>query len=177
MYSISSADPVAPVRTWFTITSSGPNWFSKRSFELVPGGPTALHFAAAYGGANSLSTLLGNGANIEALNISPEGFNNQIQNGTPLHYAAIKANEEGVRVLVEAGADIEAADSRGCTPLLLAAQEGSEPCVCILLKAGAKKEAADSRGCTPLLLATVMGNVGCIFALLRARVNLMPVKT
>ncbi len=65
-----------------------------------------------------------------------------------------KAPEEGmVRVLIAAGAKVNAVTNSGDTPLILAASSGDEEGVRVLLKTGADPNAANSRGRTPLDMA------------------------
>lgn len=70
-----------------------------------------------------------------------------------------------LRALVEAGADIKAADGDGLTPLMSAAQAGSEAVVKLLLESGAPADAKDKRGRTALTLAKEAGN-GPVVAML-----------
>jgi ankyrin repeat protein len=58
-----------------------------------------------------------------------------------------------VKILVDAGADIEAVDDKGRTPLLHAAEEGGPGQVKALLEAGANPNAQDQWGYTPLIIA------------------------
>jgi serine/threonine protein kinase len=56
----------------------------------------------------------------------------------PLHYAVLRRRPEMVRLLVELGADIEAADDRDRTPIMLAAQNGQLDVVRLLREKGAQ---------------------------------------
>ena len=62
-----------------------------------------------------------------------------------------------IRVLIDAGADINAANKRGWTPLHLAASAGLEEAVEVLLARGADTDCQDLRGRTPLHLAVSHG--------------------
>jgi ankyrin repeat protein len=58
---------------------------------------------------------------------------------TPLHHAAAKNRPEIVRLLIERGADPNAADATGATPLTTATQEHADAAiVAMLIEAGAK---------------------------------------
>lgn len=59
---------------------------------------------------------------------------------TALHAAAYQGHEEMVEVLLQAGADLEAAGNDGLTPMYLAAQQKHQSVVQTLLKAGAQLE-------------------------------------
>jgi ankyrin repeat protein len=72
---------------------------------------TALHWAAANGHQDTMSTLLNAGARIDE---------KDMQGRTPLHEAARSGNEGAVLRLIEAGASIDAKDNACKTPLNLA---------------------------------------------------------
>ncbi len=76
---------------------------------------------------------------------------------TPLLHAALLADAPMMRVLVEHGADVNAANQDGITPLMWAAGELDK--VRLLLDKGAKADARSVLGPTPLLFAaTYAGN-------------------
>jgi outer membrane protein TolC len=60
-----------------------------------------------------------------------------ISDWTPLHAATYRGNYEIVRMLLEKGADINAATSSGMSPLYIAANEGSLEIVKLLVEKGA----------------------------------------
>jgi ankyrin repeat protein len=62
-----------------------------------------------------------------------------------------------VRVLIQHGADVKAADSLGNTPLLQAAQLCPLPVVQLLVDAGANVNAVNAQGAGPLMMA-FLGN-------------------
>jgi ankyrin repeat protein len=64
-----------------------------------------------------------------------------------------KVQEDIVRELIRAGANINARDSDGYTPLSLAVSNGEAGCVSLLLEAGAKVDVKDRRGQSLLRLA------------------------
>jgi ankyrin repeat protein len=72
---------------------------------------------------------------------------------TPLRTAAFCGHTDIVRLLLDRGANIEAATTGGWPPLLTAAQNGHTDTVRLLLYKGAKIETANSHGGTPLLYA------------------------
>ena len=80
------------------------------------------------------------------------------QNGRPMVVAA----------LLEAGADVDAANDNGDTPLILARLVGHGHIVDALLKAGANVSAVDQFGSCALFYASRQGHCGLVDALLAA---------
>ncbi|PKU59236.1 probable signal recognition particle 43 kDa protein, chloroplastic isoform X2 [Dendrobium catenatum] len=77
---------------------------------------------------------------------------------TALHFAAGLGSEECIKVLAEAGVNVDQRDGAGLTPLHMAAGYGRAGAVRALVEAGADAEAEDQRGRTALDLAReVMG--------------------
>jgi ankyrin repeat protein len=114
--------------------------------------------------------LLQRGGNVNAATSLPQGAAqrtpNNVKNGpgnnskvTALHYAAAFGPVESVRYLLEAGAEINARDSRSLTPLsfALATEYPSLDIVRTLLRAGADVNVADINGDTPLDWAEKFG--------------------
>ena len=66
--------------------------------------------------------------------------------------AAAKGHHECVDKLIEAGADVNAADFTGLTALMCATQNGQSRCGEMLIKLGADVNQADHPGNTALLL-------------------------
>lgn len=88
---------------------------------------------------------------------------------TPLHYAALASDAEGVRTLLKDGADPDAPDDNGWTPLHFAAQAGSVPVAEALLSAAADVDPRDSNGNTPLSTAVFNSRgEGALIQLLRS---------
>ena len=88
-------------------------------------------------------------ASLPAVDLNHRGINNF----TALHFAVLKKRPGVVKVLIDAGADIQAKDSEGCSPLHVASCSGPLAIVKMLIEAGADIRATDSSGATCLMLA------------------------
>lgn len=103
-------------------------------------GWTPLHLAAAFSGPEPVALLLEHGAHIHQFSHNP--MRNQ-----PLHACiALNNSLEVVRVLLEAGADVNASQHGGYTPLLQAAAAGKKEIVQLLLESGARSDCVCDRG-------------------------------
>ncbi len=106
------------------------------------GGQTALMWAAAEDQPEMVRALVAHGADPNVR--SKLGF-------TPLLFAAQQGAVDAARVLVEAGADLNATDEkRGLTPLALSIASGHSAFPRFFLEQGADPNLADNRGYTPL---------------------------
>ncbi|KAI9860642.1 MAG: hypothetical protein M1813_006067 [Trichoglossum hirsutum] len=119
-------------------------------------GATVLYWAAsnghravaAYGGSVAIvQLLLEAGALVDARG----------DGRPPMYYAAFNGHDAVVRLLLDGGADPNAADGRGESVLMQAAQEGSQTITRTLLEAGAAVDSRDGNGRTPLFLAARYG--------------------
>ena len=116
--------------------------------------------AAMTGDLASVRALLSDGADVNA----PQG-----DGMTALHWAARAAHADLAGLLLEAGADVDAATRIGAyTPLHLASEVGGSEVVGLLLEAGAEQTAttADVGGATPLHLAAGAGEADAVRLLL-----------
>ena len=69
---------------------------------------------------------------------------------TPLHGAACNGNTESVRLLIEAGADVDVQSCNQSTALHCSAEDGNAAIVSLLLSANANPNLKDFKGKTPL---------------------------
>ena len=111
---------------------------------LPPASETASNIwtAAKTGHLEAIQRALSSGAAVE--DRDPE------LGGTALHWAAITGQAEAIRLLLEQGANVTAADRDGATALHAAAFLGHVEAVQVLLDHGAEVNAANHRGVTPL---------------------------
>ena len=86
---------------------------------------------------------------------------------TPLMYASEKGNPDIVKMLVEAGANINARNPDGWAAILYAVDTGvsSRPIILLLAAHGADLNTKSNRGVTPRSLAQKSGNPDCRTAL------------
>lgn len=76
---------------------------------------------------------------------------------TPLHIVANWGDIEAIKLLVNAGADVNAIGETGFTPLHCAAEQNWPEAVELLLALGAT-QIPDKDGCLPYELAKMLGN-------------------
>ena len=105
----------------------------------------------------AVATLLKNRADVNGP--QPDGM-------TALHWAAYHDDVELVKLLVGAGAAVQASNRYGVTPLALACTNGGAVIVELLLGAGADANAALPGGETPLMTASRTGSLRSVRALL-----------
>jgi hypothetical protein len=106
-------------------------------------GWTALHLAAAFASPEAAKVLLAHGGDVHARSKNP--LNNQ-----PLHAAiSLNSSTEMARLLLDAGADVNAKQAGGYTPLHQASSAGKKELVLLLLERGADRSAVCDQGKTP----------------------------
>ena len=125
---------------------------------------SALMLAAGSGKGDAVQTLLSAGA---AHNVPDSTGNTAIA-----YAAAVPKNGAVVKMLLEDGADPDAADAQGVTPLMKAAERADAEQVVMLLNAGAVPSGTSKDGKTALdraksrtddtgkQIATVLGQAG-----------------
>jgi ankyrin repeat protein len=145
-------------------------------------GETALHTCARAGKTAAAKILIANGATIDVV----ESWRGQ----TPLMWAAAEGHPETMRMLIEAGADVNArsalqnwerqrtAEPRdkwlppgGLTPLLFAAREGCADCVKVLAAAKADINVIDAESQSALVLALINGHVDVAAELIKSGID------
>ena len=87
---------------------------------------------------------------------------------TPILTAVNKGDTVEVRRLVEAGADVNAANESGVTPLMNAAGMGNKEAVEFLIQKGANVNHRTSGNYTPLMQAALVGKTEIVKILLNA---------
>jgi ankyrin repeat protein len=125
---------------------------------VSPDGFTPLGLSAFFGRADVAQHLLEHGADVTA--VSHNAMRVQ-----PLHSAVAGNHEALARVLVAAGADVNAEQADAFTPVMSAAQNGNAALVAFLLSCGARADALTADGRTAADLAREEGHVD-ILALL-----------
>ena len=123
-----------------------------RALAFSADGFTALHFAAFFGKVEAARVLLTSGASVGVVSRNDLACQ-------PLHSAAAGLHHEVCRVLIAAGADVDATERLGFTPLHAAAQHGDDELVELLLSAGADPFLRTDAGDTPVDTAEMAGHV------------------
>lgn len=82
-----------------------------------------------------------------------------VDKATALHAAVLRGNLKGARILLDAGANIEAREMRGQTPLHWAARKGDMRMIDFLVSRGADVNACDDRQKTPLRMSAKKGHL------------------
>ena len=109
-------------------------------------GERPLHRAVKVGHIGILKALCDQGADVNART----EYRGTPLRQMPLHCISEQSPGEGIRLLLQMGADIEAVDIPGTTPLHRASRCGNLSCVQSLLESGAKVGAKSAMGWTAL---------------------------
>ncbi|KAI9187703.1 phosphate system positive regulatory protein pho81 [Blastocladiella emersonii ATCC 22665] len=100
----------------------------------------------------------------------------EINERTCLHTAVLSGSVDAVRVCIEYGASLDAADVYGRTPLHYAALNAAVAMATLFLELGARSHVVDHDGCTPLIYAIIAGNTELVGLLLThgSRIDTQP---
>jgi ankyrin repeat protein len=123
-----------------------------RARAYAADGFTALHLAAFFGKPGATRVLLDAGASVD--DYGSNDFQNQ-----PLHAAAAGRHAEVCRLLLAAGADVNATQHGGYAPLHEVAASGDVELVELFLSAGADAAARTDGGRTSAEVADAAGHV------------------
>ncbi|XP_029981407.1 ankyrin repeat domain-containing protein 50 [Sphaeramia orbicularis] len=137
-------------------------------------GQTPLTLASRQGHVKVLSVLLNWAKNQEPETAMRMMEHIDNEGWTALRSASWGGHSEAVRLLLDAGADVDGCDGEGRTALRAAAWGGHDEIVLTLLDYGAHVDKADCKGRTPLIAAAYMGHHEAVEILLdhNAAVNL-----
>lgn len=125
-------------------------------------GATPVAWAVRLGDIRILKFLIANGADVNIANFKRQ---------TPLHLACMDADRkphaEIARLLIEAGANVNAQDEELNTPLMIATRRGAESTVRLLLTGNADPWLVDNRSMTALMHAAAHDQQAVLNALFR----------
>lgn len=115
-----------------------------------------LHWAAVMNADKIIPQLILMGMHIDSQELTT--------GSTALHLAAWKSNAESVKILIQAGANLEAKDVKGFTPLHLAVNRNNLITAEILLEASANLDTKNNDGKTPkdLVKSREMHEIICL---------------
>jgi uncharacterized protein len=122
----------------------------------------------AHAGELSDAVKAGDAQRVEALIAGGAKVNAHDFFGTPLHAAAAGGFPPIAKMLIDAGADLEAEGLGKAHPLHIAALTDHAAVAALLIERGAKVDTLNAEGMTPLLVATDNGNADVAEVLLKA---------
>lgn len=134
--------------------------------------PSPLHLAVIGDHLGVMEALVRAGAASDRA-YTGETDKNCMQGETPLSTAARKGTLEAVKMLVQAGASLEKADSTGLTAICCAAGGGHTEIVRFLVENGASVDHTSVYGMTPLACACKSGHFETIKVLVDAGSDLL----
>jgi len=120
-----------------------------RTFDADGWSP--LHLAAHFGHASTVELLLHNNAPVDLRSTN-------VMANTALHAALAGRRTAVAKILLDAGADVNARQHGGWTPLHSAAANGDRAAVELLLARGANAGSANDAGVTPAASARERGH-------------------
>ena len=122
--------------------------------------------AVSLGNARDLRRLL-------ALSGLPENMDALFKEKTALTICANRNYIDCLRLLIDAGADMDAANESGTTPLMCAAVFGHFECAETLVKAGANIDLQNERGSSALAISVIMREIDVFKLLIKANANVL----
>ena len=129
-------------------------------------GISPLHVACEIGDKNLVQILFAMGADVN-LATSPD------HGGIPpLVFAASNGRTEVVRLLLDAGASVDATDDWGCTAIFKAATYNHLDCVRVLLRLGADPDKSNRWGAIPLQYAAHQGHYKVVRKLVKYKCDI-----
>jgi ankyrin repeat protein len=118
--------------------------------EIRAEGTTPLMYVAGYGDADKVSDFLAKGEDVKARD--KDGW-------TALHHATLGGvHDDVMRLLIRAGAEVNARTPGGETPLMFSARKGKVEEVRTLIEAGADVNLANKSGETALIMVSGLGH-------------------
>jgi ankyrin repeat protein len=180
------ADPNATIRDGETILMAAARTGSPEAVKLLLDrgadvnareqtlGENALMWAAAENHPEAVKLLIARGAdvNVRTSNLAwskdrfgLEGVLTILPHGrwTPLMYAARQGSLEAARVLVDAGAEVNALDPDRSTPAIIATINGHYDVAAMLVERGADPNITDTAGMAVLYAAVDMNTLGEVY--------------
>jgi ankyrin repeat protein len=123
-----------------------------------------IHDLAANGEIEAVEALLAKDPSL----IESANTQGKARGKTPLHYAVTYGQRDAAVLLLDKGANVNAADDTGYTALHMAASLGYIEGAELLLDRGAALEARDAFGDTPLHVAAIFNQAACVLFLIEA---------
>lgn len=132
--------------------------------------PSLMHLAARNNDVKTIQLLLANGSDVNKQLQEIDGpVDYDVYNSTPLMWAAAHGHTKAMRILIDAGADINfKAGFFGGNPLLIAARYGHADAIKMILESGAEVDAASGWHQTALQEAASNSHVSTLKALINA---------
>lgn len=148
--------------------SSAPSTDGNSMFTFAPHGAETESPTSYAGGAAAAAVLTAAAANASAsTGAGGDSSKNSETSTNPLLTAISMGNLEIARLLIQAGAKLDIADSTGNTPLHRAVKRGDVSTVTSLLEVGADVLKLSGEGSSPLHMAVEAGNEEVVRALLQ----------
>ena len=132
------------------------------------GGRTALFLAAAKGRTAWVRQLLEAGAEVDAIANVDDEDTPDADEDTPAHQAARNGHTEVLRLLIQAGANVDYQNGNGWSTVHRSCWRGHVECLRLVLDAGPDLELVDNAGGTAAHDAACYGHTECLRLLIDA---------